>query len=233
MRILITGAAGTVGRILTIGLLPMHSIKGLDIENMPLLDDSIIGDISDLNTVIKASRHMDAIIHLSTAKPSQKQWEETFDVSFRGTYNVFEAARQNNVPRVVYASRAGVVDAYPYNVKRTTQLYPIPGSFYTLSKIFAEGLARIYSDKHGIETVGIRIGNIKPHRPYPEDHPKHLSHEDCVRVFERALTQPGINWELVYGVSNSNVELYDVEHGHKAIGYFPQDSSKTDEKLFR
>ena len=110
---------------------------------------------------------MDAIIHLSTAKPSQKQWEETFDVSFRGTYNVFEAARQNNVPRVVYASRAGVVDAYPYNVKRTTHLYPIPGSFYTLSKIFAEGLARIYSDKHGIETVGIRIGNIKPHRPVP------------------------------------------------------------------
>ncbi len=227
MRVLITGAAGIIGAVLTKGLRDRYELHGLDMDPMPLLDHSTVGDISDFDTVLKASRGMDAIIHLTTAKPEEKDWEGTLKTSFRGTYNAFEAALQNNVRRVVYASRAAVVDAYPPTTKRTMDLYPLPDSLYTISKIFAEGLARMYTEKHGLETVGVRIGNLKPDipQPLPTDTPKRLSHTDCVRVFEQAITHPGVKWELVYGVSNSNVDRYDIEHGQRAIGYYPQDSS--------
>jgi len=225
MRVLMTGAAGIIGTVLTKGLSERHEIHGLDIDQMPLLDHKTVGDVSDFDKVLDVSRGMDAIIHLTTAKPDQKDWEGTVKNSMRGTHNVFEAAVQNGVKRVVYASRAAVVDQHPKTTKRTMDLYPLPDSLYTISKIFAEGMARMYTLKQGLETVGVRIGNLKAERPVPEDQPKHLSHGDCVRLFERAIIHPDVEWELVYGVSDCNWKLYDLEHGFEAIGYYPQDSS--------
>ena len=229
MRVLITGAAGIIGTVLTKGLRDRHELHGLDVDPMPLMAHATIGDISDFDTVQEAARGMDAIIHLTTAKREEKDWEGALKTSFRGTYNAFEAARQNNVRRVAYASRVGVVGAYPRTTELTVDLYPLPESLYTLSKVFAEGLAHMYSSKHGLETVGIRIGNLKADRPKPQDQPNQLSHADCVRVFEQAITHPGVKWELVYGVSNSNVARFDIEHGRRAIGYYPQDSSTVPE----
>ena len=48
----------------------------------------------------------------------------------------------------------------------------------------------------------------------------------AVRVFERAVMQPGVKFEIVFGVSDSTWKLYDLEHGRKVIGYEPQDKSE-------
>ncbi|MBT4500420.1 MAG: hypothetical protein HOC74_22015, partial [Gemmatimonadetes bacterium] len=53
---------------------------------------------------------------------------------------------------------------------------------------------------------------------------------DCVRVFEQALTHPGVEYEVVFGVSASNWPLYDMEHGKRAIGYEPQDFADVPEE---
>ena len=52
MRLLITGAAGIIGTVLTKGLKDRHELHGLDVDPMPLLDDATIGDISDFETVL-------------------------------------------------------------------------------------------------------------------------------------------------------------------------------------
>ena len=80
-----------------------------------------------------------------------------------------------------------------------------------------------------MEFVCVRIGNFNLERDQPE-HPHHLSHGDCVRVFEQALIHPGVKFEIVFGVSGSNWPLYDVEHGKRAIGYEPQDYSEVPEE---
>ena len=49
---------------------------------------------------------------------------------------------------------------------------------------------------------------------------------DAVRVFEQAVTQPGVKFEIVFGVSDSTWQLYDLEHGRKVIGYHPKDKSR-------
>jgi len=73
-----------------------------------------------------------------------------------------------------------------------------------------------------MQFVCVRIGNFDPERDQPT-HPHHLSHGDCVRLFEQAITYPGARYEVVFGVSASNWPLYDLEHGRRAIGYEPRD----------
>lgn len=222
MRVLITGAAGAIGSALTKGLQDRHQLRGLDRVPMPLLADTVVGDVADLATVLRAAGGMEAIIHLANVGPS---WEECLQ-SMIGTYNVLEAARQSGVRRIAYASRAGVLPraAYPRTIQRTTQMLPKPDSYYSVTKVFGENLGYMYSARHGLEVVAVRIGNFNRDRDQPTD-PHHLSHGDCVRLFEQAILHPGVKFEIVFGVSDSDWPLYDLEHGRQAIGYRPQDRS--------
>ena len=224
MRVLITGAAGKVGTTLVKALHDRYELHGLDRVPMPHLVHATVGDVADYEVVCQASEGMDAIIHLAGVA---QRWEEVLHDNLIGTYNVFEAARQNQVRRLAYASRAGLLSSYPKAVQRTVDMYPRPESFYSLSKAFGEGLGYMYASQHGLEVVAVRIGNFKLERDQPE-HPHHLSHGDAVRVFEQAIIAPG-DWQsgvpfaVVFGVSNSNWPLYDLEHGRRAVGYDPQD----------
>lgn len=225
MRILITGAAGAIGSTLVKGMKDRYSLRGLDRVPMPDLEDAIVGDIADFDTMLKATKDMDAVIHLAGVPSGGAPWEEVLQNNFIGTYNVFEAARQNGVRRIAFASRAGLLGPYPKNIMRTIDMMPRPQSYYSVSKVFGENLGYMYASRFDMEFVSVRIGNFKRDRPHPE-HPHQLSHADAVRVFEQAVTHPGVKLEIVFGVSDSTWQLYDLEHGRKVIGYHPQDKSE-------
>lgn len=224
MRVMITGAAGVVGSILVEGLKGRHEVRGFDTADMPDLDDAFIGDIGDLDVVVAASEGMDAIIHLVNVPGGE--FEHSLQ-SMIGTYNVFEAAQRNSVKRVAYASRAGLLPQsfYPRTIQRTMEMLPKPESYYTISKVFGESIGYMYSARFDMEVVAVRIGNFKRDRDLPT-HPHHLSHGDCIRLFEQAITHPGVKFEVVFGVSDSDWPLYDLDHGRRAIGYYPQDRSQ-------
>lgn len=219
MRVLITGAAGQVGTTIARALGDRHELFGLDRVPMNHLEKATIGDVADFDLTRDVSQGMDAIIHLAGVGHS---WNEVLRDNLIGTYNVFEAARINRVRRIAYASRAGLLNGYPQDVMRTVDMYPLPENFYSLSKAFGEGLGYMYASQHGLEVVAVRIGNFKLGRDQPE-HPHHLSHGDAVLVFEQAIMAPGVTYAVVFGVSNSNWALYDLEHGRRAIGYDPVD----------
>ena len=221
MRVLITGAAGAVGSTLVNGLKEKYQIRGFDRVPMPGLEDAVVGDVADFDAVLAATEGMDAVIHLA-GHPTERPWPELLQSNYVGTYNTFEAARQNRVRRIAYASRAGLLSPYPKRVTRTVEMPPRPESLYSVSKVFGESLGYMYSARYGMEVVCVRIGNFKRERDLPE-HPHHLSHGDCVRLFERAIVHPEVKFEVVFGVSGSNWPLYDLEHGRRAIGYYPQD----------
>lgn len=228
MNVLVTGAAGNVGTVLARGFEGRHRLRGFDFRAAADYADAVVGDIGDLAQVQAAAQGMDAIIHLVNVPGGE--WEHSLQ-NMAGTHNVFEAARLCGVPRVVYASRGGILPQsfYPRTLQRTVDMLPKPDSFYTISKVCGESLAYMYSARHGIGAVAVRIGNFKLDRDLPE-HPHHLSHGDCVRVFEQAISHPGVKFEVVFGVSDSDWPLYDLEHGRKAIGYCPQDKSHVPEE---
>jgi uronate dehydrogenase len=221
MRVLVTGAAGSVGQCVVRGLEKSHHVRGHDRVAIPDLADQVISDLNDFDSVQRAVEGMDAIVHLG-GLPGGDDWDALLQSNFIGTYNVFEAARQHGVKRIAYASRAGVLSPYPKGMTRTVDLVPRPLGHYTISKVFGESLAYSYAHRHEMEIVCVRIGNFKLERDLPE-HPHQLSHGDCVRVFECAITHPGVRYEVVFGVSASNWPMYDMEHGKRAIGYEPQD----------
>ena len=221
MKILITGAAGAVGRQLIKGLEDRYELRGLDRLPIPDLDDVIVGDVGDYATMLKATDGMDATIHLTGV---DHDWEGVLPTNLVGTYNMLETARVNGVRRVVYASRAGVHGPQPDEITRRVDMPLQPIGLYTVSKVFGEALGFSYVQQHELEFVAVRIGNFNRNRDQPQ-HPHQLSHGDCVRVFERAVIHPGVKYEIVYGVSDSTWPRYDLDHGRRVIGYDPQDKS--------
>jgi len=225
MRLLITGAAGAIGSLLVEGLRDRYSLRGLDRVPMPGLEDALVADVADFEAVLRATQGMEAVIHLAGSSASRYPWQEVHPNNILGTYNVLEAARQNGVRRVAFASRAGLLAPYPEDQRRTVDLPPRPTSYYSVSKVFGESLGYLYATEYGLEFVSVRIGSLNLDRPQPED-PHHLSHADAVRVFERAVIHPGVTFEIVFGVSDSAQPLYDLDHGRKVLGYHPQDRSE-------
>ena len=226
MRVLITGSAGQIATNLIKGMKERHQLRGLDRVPTPDLEDSVVGDIADFDVVLEATRDMDAVIHLANVG---SEWEQALQ-SMVGTYNVLEAAHQNEVRRIAYASRAGLLPQayYPRTIQRTMDMLPRPDSYYSVTKVFGENLGYMYTARFDMEVVAVRIGNFKLERDQPE-HPHQLSHEDCVQVFEQAITHPDVKYEVVFGASESDWPLYDLEHGRRTIGYDPQDRSEVPE----
>ena len=60
-------------------------------------------------------------------------------------------------------------------------------NWYTLSKVFGEGLGYMYAATYGISVVCVRIGNFSGQRRDPE-HPHHLGIPDCVQLFSECLS---------------------------------------------
>ena len=225
MKILITGAGGAIGSVLVKGLRDRYQLRGFDRVPLPDLEDAIVGELTDFESVTKATRAVDAIIHLAGNPSGAAPWEEILHSNIIGTYHLFEAARQNQVRRIAFASRAGLLAPYPEEITRTVDMLPRPESYYSISKVFGENLGYMYASRFGLECVSVRIGNVRADRPQAE-HPHHLSHADLVRVFERAVIHPGVKYEVVFGVSAGDWPLYDLEHGGKVIGYEPWKSEE-------
>lgn len=228
-RILITGSAGTVGATLVAGLQQRYEVRGFDIRPTTGAGDSVVGSILNFDDCLRATEGMDAVIHLVNIRRRGADWEDCKD-NMIGTHNVFEAARQNGVRRIAYSSETGVMGPQPLTVQRTVHTRTRPSGYYPLSKVFAEKLGYLYSRQHGIGFVSVRIGRIDPNGEAGSGsveplHPYDFSHADAVRVFERAVVHPGVEYEIVFGVSDSTWELIDLDHGRRVINYFPQDKS--------
>src|SRR5207248_2974907 len=76
-------------------------------------------------------------------------------------------------------------------------IMPRPDTYYGLSKAFGENLAQFYFDRHGLETVSIRIGSCLPE---PQDR-RHLSswlgYDDSERLLVAALTAPIVGHSII------------------------------------
>lgn len=111
--VLLTGAAGGLGTLMR-GLLPAYGydLRLLDARAIPGEPDAITADLGDRGALREAVRGVDAVLHLAGIS-----LESTFDKILRanieGTYNLYEAAREEGVARVVFASSNHAVGFTP------------------------------------------------------------------------------------------------------------------------
>ncbi|MFI0899922.1 NAD-dependent epimerase/dehydratase family protein [Streptomyces sp. NPDC020983] len=227
--ILLTGAAGGLGTLMR-GLLPSYGYELRLLDMLPVEGEpgAITADLADTGALREAVRGVDAIVHLAGIS-----LESTFDkilkANIEGTYNLYEAARAEGVRRVVFASSNHAV-GYTPRPRDGDPLIPIgtprrPDTFYGLSKCFGEDLAQLYADRHGIETVSIRIGSCFPRPTTVRALSVWMSPADCARLLHAALTADVTGHTVVYG-SSANTRLWWDLAPARALGYDPQDDSE-------
>lgn len=230
LRVLITGAAGNIGKCLRDQLRGRYALLRLaDIaEQEPAQAGEEIRtlDVRDMASVERCMEGIDCVIHLAGI-PGVDTWDKILPMNIDGCYNVFEAARRQRVPRVIFASSNHAVGYHRRERFLDNAVEPRPDSLYGVSKVFGEALGRMYADKYGMSVACLRIGTFRtPDRPSEARQLlTWLSHRDMAQLARRCIEHASYHFVVVYGVSNNLRNRWD-NSDVKFLGYQPQDDSE-------
>ena len=238
MRVLVTGAAGTIGRVVSTGLIDRgHEIVGLDVLPAPdgwMADGDgpwHTADCADIDAVLAVfgeSGPFDGVVHLAGIA-DEMSLPEALTSHVVTTAALLDAMVAHDVSRLVYAGSNHAVGRTPRAEVGDGVLgidaAPRPDTFYGVAKVAAEALMRLYADRHGIDAVSCRIGSFQERPQSVRQLSTWLSHDDGVRMVEAALTAPAPGFALLYGISANTRAWWDLGPG-RALGYEPQDDAE-------
>ncbi|WP_329036219.1 NAD(P)-dependent oxidoreductase [Streptomyces sp. NBC_00178] len=227
--VLLTGAAGGLGTLMR-GLLPAYGYDLRLFDLVPIEGEpgAVTAGLGDRDALREAVRGVDAVIHLAGIS-LEASFDRILHANIEGTYNLYEAAREEGVRRIVFASSNHAI-GYTPRPAPGDPLIPVgtprrPDTFYGLSKSFGEDLAQFYWDKHGVETVSVRIGSCFMEPTSVRMLSVWMSPGDGARLFHAALTAEDVGHTVVYG-SSANTRLWWDLSTARALGYDPQDDSE-------
>ncbi|HET6282451.1 MAG TPA: NAD(P)-dependent oxidoreductase [Polyangia bacterium] len=226
--ILVTGATGDIGGHLRRELAGQFALRLSDrrpIRDLGPGETFVRADLTKLGDMVKATRGVDAIVHLG-GYSVEGPWDVILQANIIGAYNTFEAARQNGVRRVLFASTNHVTGFYPRDQTIDHRAYPKPDTRYGVSKVFGEQLGSLYADKYGLEVMCLRIGGFAPAPPDRRRLSMWTSPRDLAQLVRIGIDHPDIRFEIVYGISGNTRRWYDNENAHR-LGYRPQDDAES------
>jgi uronate dehydrogenase len=223
-RVLMTGAAGGIGTMLTPMLRGIYpELRLSDIKPPQALrsgDEFVPADLTKIDEVEKVCDGVDGILHFG-GYSIEGTWDQIRTANIEGCYNLFEAARAKGVKRIVFASSNHAVGFYPRTTHIGTSVTPRPDSRYGVSKVFGEAVGALYAEKHGLGVTSIRIGNVGP---IPLDQRRlaiWLHQEDLLQLCRIGLEHPEIKYEVFYGASLNERAWWDNSNAYRH-GYRPK-----------
>lgn len=224
-RILLTGASGYLGTKLRAALAAEgHTIIATDIRPAADGADIAIADLADASAMDGLMRQgIDAVVHLG-GMANEGDWDLILRANVMGSHTLFEAARRHGVGRIIYASSYHVAGFYP------TEAAPLPvdiayrpDTLYGVSKVFGETLARFYFDKHGVQSLSIRI--CSAHNPKTVREARNwCDPADLAAMVSRALAAEQLGCQVLYGISD-NPGAFFVNPPDNSLGWAPKGSS--------
>jgi uronate dehydrogenase len=226
-RLLLTGAAGGLGRVLRVRLRPFAEVMRVS-DRAPLGEaapgeELVACELADAEAMRKLLEGVDAVVHLGGIS-LEGPFEPILQSNIVGVYNLYEAGRRNGVKRIVYASSNHVTGFHRQSDHIDVDAPMRPDGLYGVSKCFGENLSRFYFDRYGIETVCLRIGSSFPE---PRDRrmlSTFLSYDDLVELVRCALFAPAPGHTVIYGVSDNTGAWWDnAKAAH--LGFKPRDSA--------
>lgn len=247
-RILITGASGNLGTRLRRHWEAKHRLVAVDVD--PRSDAAIQqADLSKWDNVWpRWFTGIDTVVHLAADPVAYRRWEDLVGPNIDALVNVFQAAAQGGVKRIVYASSNHVMGGYADDDRVTTittDLPPRPGTryiaegqprdstAYAAAKLFGERLGKSLADAYGITVIAVRLGWVYRGENRPEDLPAErgewfrrmwLSNGDFCRLMDCCLNaEPPCRFALVHGMSRNAGMKWDLTATRELIGYEPLD----------
>jgi len=227
-KIVLTGAAGRLGSYLREPLLRLaQELVSSDItENIGTLHPNetyVRADLSDLSAMIDLLKGADMVVHFG-AIGDEAPFDAILQANIVGAYNIWEAAHQNGVKRVVYASSIHAVGMHKKTDFIGTDVPHRPDTYYGLAKCFAEDLASLYWDKRGLESVCMRILSCAQ-VSNPRAVGSWLSYDDLIQLVEKSITTQITGFSIVYGVSNNDRATVDNSMASH-LGFKPKDNAE-------
>lgn len=248
--IAITGAAGEVGR---------EAVRALDDHRLALFThhatdalDSEVLDVTDRAAFVAALDGQDVLVHLAWGPGDETDWTDGHEANVRGVYHAYEAARANDLDRVVFASSAHVAGMYnrddPAEMESTAATAtetvrptdPVrPDSYYGVAKAACEAMGRYYADRFGLDVVDLRIGWLMARdelRDLRETHDAParlrfaramwLSPRDCRAVLRAAALAPLSRTPLtLHAISRNSDRYLSLTETMRHLGYRPRDDA--------
>lgn len=234
-KLLITGSAGRIGKVLVKAFADEYDVFGLDRkpasrENTFRVDTTNLADLK--TTFQKISPHF--VIHLAGNPDESASWEEIYGSNILGTRNVFGCAKEFGTKRVIFASSTHLIGAYsgyPQGPIENGRILTVndptkPDSDYGSSKGYGELVARQFYDLYELESICIRIGAFRPHGLEGSNDIYRniaISSRDLIQLFSKALTS-NVSFGIYFGISNNSHSFLDISNAEKDLGYLPQNS---------
>ena len=227
-KLVLTGAAGRLGSYLRE---PMSKMCD-ELVSTDIVDDIgtlyagesyAKGDLASLDDMMRVLEGADMVVHMG-AYADEGPFEKLLGPNFVGAYNIWEAAYQQGLRRVVYGSSIHAVGMHPKADFIGTDVRHRPDTFYGLAKCFAEDLGSMYWDKRGLESVHMRIlscAQVTNARALGS----WLSYDDLIQLVQRCIETPTTGFSVVYGVSdNDRVPVDNAKASF--LGYRPKDNAE-------
>ena len=187
---LVTGGAGFIGSNLVDYLLKHgHSVVCVDNESAECNDKfywndkaiNVKGDVTDYKFMKNVFTGVEYVFHLAAEARLQPAIKNPIEAVYKncvGTTTVLQCAREAGVKRVVYSSTSS---GYGYNEPPNVETQPDDClNPYSVSKIAAEKMCKMYSDLYGLETVVLRYFNV-----FGERAPTRGQYAPVIGIFER------------------------------------------------
>lgn len=188
-------------------------------------------NVLQLEHLLEAAPGHDTVIHLAWGKKHDDWLSENFDPdNIQGAFNVYEAAHQAGVKRVIIASSVHADDFHGPHIKKPLNPYalPTPDSPYGASKCMIEALGRYYANAKGLEVICVRFGGINhantPPASPPSEQQVWFSHNDCIDLMNACIEADTVpdKYAIIYGISNNYDLLHDLSN---PFGWQPQSST--------
>lgn len=228
-NVALSGASGNIGLVLRPALLKLgfalRSAGGRRALT-PLTpgEDVCHGDLRDAAFVDQLLSGVDVLIHMA-ATSVERPLPEIIENNLVALHAVYEGARRHRVRRIIFASSNHAVGMHSVDSKLDLDCDLRPDGWYGLSKVWGEGMTRMYWDKHGIEGICVRIGTAIE-KPTEFRHlSTWLGNDDLVQLITRCITVPDIGYLAVWGVS-ANTRSYWNNAAAARLGYHPTQNAE-------
>ena len=226
--VLLTGASGNLGRMLTRALAAEGwTLRLTDItpfpDPVPPGASFVKADLNDGVTILRLAEGCGAIVHLGGVSV-ERPFEDVLGPNIRGLYHIYEAARREQA-RVIFASSNHSIGFHERTESIPAETQFLPDGFYGLSKAYGELMGRLYWFKHGVESVFIRIGSCFPEPVNARMLASWLSFPDLARLVVRCVVAEKVGVRVIWGASDNARMTWWRDDDRAALDWAPRDSA--------
>ncbi|NEE02560.1 NAD-dependent epimerase/dehydratase family protein [Phytoactinopolyspora halotolerans] len=237
-RLLVTGAAGGVARMLAPGL-DGYDVRAVDVREVSGWQgaQTAVGDLTDPDFVRSAVEGVDAVVHLAANPNPRAEWSALRGPNLDGAVQVLDAARDVGAHKVVLASSVHAMGGYVrgddgldvgglgdrgfIDADLVDPSWPArPCCAYGATKAFAEAYGYVTAGTSDVSVVALRLGACQPSPKDTGALPGWLAPDDLQRLVRSALTA-NVAYGTYFGVSANTRARYSIDNARRELGYEP------------